>query len=192
MPTDLPPSLHATFVAFQSHETPVLPVYVARSVVLGVVEFLRSCVPNEGIVKIYGHDCIHADDDDDAENRPGWRFARVTDWLAGEQLVTTITATFTDRGLREIELQRQEKYPDRQIRPLELGIAHSHPFGSNPEFSSVDRDTFCHFPYGPDNVHFLIDPTADFFKVYITHRNADDKAGPVELVQVPWGMIEGE
>src|SRR5690606_36429973 len=119
---------------------------------------------------LFGYDCEH---DGDA-------FARVTDWFAGEQQVTPVTATFTDEGLREIELARHDRYPNRDARPLELGIAHSHPFGHEPAFSAVDRETFTTFPYGPDNVHLLFDPTAGYGKAYIGTRQSAGTTGLCE------------
>lgn len=171
-------SLNSTWRAFDAGRTSVLPVYVARRVAEGVMEYLREQVPDEGIVKLFGFDCEHE----------GRDYADVTDWFAGQAVATHITATFTDAGLQQVERARLQKYPARDDRPIELGVAHSHPFGSNPHFSGVDRDTFCRFPYGTDNVHFLLDPTADWFKVYITVSDGD--GGAIRLQQVPWGCYE--
>ena len=170
-------SLLSTARAFDAGTSQVLPVYVARAVADGVVEFLAGCVPDEGIVKVFGFDCQH----------DGRDYALLTDWFAGQAVATHVTATFTDAGLREIELQRLKRYPDRDERPIELGVAHSHPFGSNPQFSGVDVDTFCRFPYDKDNVHLLIDPTAGWFKVFITCADGD---GGVKLQQVPWAVFD--
>lgn len=168
-------NLSLTAQQYAAGQSSVLPVYVCERTLAEIIAFLGACVPNEGIVKLFGFDCTY----------DGSAFARVTDWFAGEQVVTPVTATFTDRGLREIELARRDRYPDRDARPIEVGIAHSHPFGHEPSFSSVDVETFTTFPYGPDNVHLLVDPTAGYAKAYVGLRRHGGRTG---LKEVSWAV----
>ena len=169
-------SLGRTAAAHRAGLTDVLPVYLSERVASEVTDFLADQTPNEGICKIYGFEATWN----------GYLYARVTDWFAGAQAVTPVTATFTDDGLRELELARADRYPDRETRPLELGVAHSHPFGHDPVFSGVDVDTFTTYPYGAGNVHLLIDPTAGYFKVFVGVERGNDRS--ISLEQVPWGL----
>jgi hypothetical protein len=152
----------------------IAPVYIAHRTATELVDFLASQVPREGIAKLVGRHCRH----------DGVEFVCVTDWFTGEADATPVTATFTDAGLRQIELARADRYPDRETRPLELGIAHSHPFGYDPHFSRVDIETFTAFPYGVDNVHLLADPTIGRLKAYISVSSGP--AGGVELLETPY------
>lgn len=153
----------------------VLPVYMLERVARSVDRHCREAVPDEALGKLYGY----------REVCDGIRYVRVVDWATGEVDAGPTHARFTDRGVRQCALFLDERYGDSSSRPVEVGIYHSHPFGVEPHFSSVDRATFGSFPYDTEgNVYVLVDPVGEWFKVYVFNR------GGLEAVE--WGLVRPE
>jgi hypothetical protein len=114
----------------------------------------------------------------------GINYTKIVDWVTGNLDSGATYARFTTDGIRECELFIDERYGLGNSRPTEVGLFHSHPFGSEPFFSLVDDQTFLNFPYDEEgNVFILIDPLAHFFKVFIIAKKENESK---YLQQVPW------
>lgn len=151
----------------------VFPVYILQRVVWEMYAKCKRAVPNETLGRLLGYRCSWQQNE----------YVKIVDWASGSLDSGRTHAYFTARGIRECELFLDEKYGTGADRPRELGLFHSHPFGCDPHFSSIDDQTFLTFPYDQEgNVFVLIDPLADFFKVYIISCQDGEK----KLLQVPW------
>jgi len=149
------------------------PVYIKEQVADEIYAFCANEAPNEALGKLLGYRC-------EWEGRP---YARIVDWVTGEVNASSISAQFTAAGIKQCETALDQKYGDDDDRPRELGLFHSHPFGADPHFSSVDYGTFFNFPYDRvGNVFVLIDPLSGFFKSFLLER--DDEG--LQLTQVHW------
>lgn len=141
-------------------------------------EIFRFCCeqePLEALGKLLGHRC-------EWEGRP---YVRIVDWVTGDVTATSTSARFTAEGVRQCETEVDERYGDGPDRPREVGLFHSHPFGSDPHFSAIDHGTFLSFPYDREgNVFVLVDPLSGYFKTFLLERGPEGKC----LTQVPWAV----
>ena len=159
---------------------PIYPVYILKREVDQLINYCYDETPKEalGILDGWQYELPEPD--------KAIKFSKVVDWVTGEVAATHVGAQFTSKGLQEYNLLLDERYgKDRPTGPYNIGIFHSHPFGHEPHFSSVDYSTFLNFPYNAENnVFILIDPVPErpFFKVFhIRSVNNEQK-----LLQVPW------
>lgn len=151
------------------------PVYLLERVADEIFRFCRREEPLEALGKLLGYHC----------RWQGRRFVRIVDWVTGEVNASSVSARFTPAGIRQCECYLDEKYGDRPDRPREVGLFHSHPFGTDPHFSTVDHGTFLSFPYDREgNVFILIDPLSGYFKTFVLERAGEEK----RLAQVPWAV----
>lgn len=121
------------------------------------MRFSEEELPNEALAKLIGYRCLFE----------GAIYIKITDWVTGEFEKTRSSASFTNKGLRDCSLMLSERYPDSINPPREIGLFHSHPFGTEPFFSLKDLSTFLLFPYGtPGNVFIIADPISKYFKVF--------------------------
>ncbi len=150
------------------------PVYILSRVREEIMNFCMAQMPKEALGVVLGYKRIF--------NKR--RFVKIVDWATGEVDSSHTHAKFTTDGVVEYNLFIQERYGDTEDRPVVVGIFHSHPFGREPFFSSIDKSTFLNFPYNAEyNVFILIDPIADYFKVYIIFKNKDSQK---ILKEVDW------
>ena len=166
--------------AQSSSGQPIYPVYILKRVVDQLINYCYEETPNEALGILIGwHYELPAPDNT-------IKFSKIIDWVTGEVAATHVGAQFTSKGLREYKLHLDEKYgKDRPNGPYNIGLFHSHPFGHEPHFSSVDYSTFLNFPYNAENnVFILIDPVPDkpYFKVFQIRTVNDEQ----KLLQVPW------
>lgn len=160
----------------------VFPVYILSRVVHELVDFCLRASPIEALTLLVGQRV-------EVKDHPGVWFTKITDWVTGGVDSNHISARFTTEGVQQANLFLDERYGDQRERnaalPVIVGVAHSHPFGTEPEFSSIDLDTFLNFPYDAEgNVFVLVDPIPNppFFKVYKIVRRGEEKV----LQRVPW------
>ncbi len=154
---------------------PSYPVYMLERVAAEIFTFCSDQEPLEALGKLLGHRC----------EWEGRSFVRIVDWVTGEVVASSTSARFTPDGVRECETRLDQKYGDDTDRPREVGLFHSHPFGSDPHFSSIDHATFLNFPYDrAGNVFVLIDPLSGFFKTFLLEVGEEGK----RLTQVPWAV----
>ena len=155
----------------------VYPVYILSRVVLEIQEQCKKAVPNETLGRLLGYHCQYQ----------GKQYVKIVDWVGGDLHINSgnAFAHFTMQGSRECEIYLDEKYRT-QKRPIEVCLFHSHPFGSNPCFSSTDYNTFLSFPYNrPGNVFILLDPLSQYFKTFIISSEY-----PSSLQQIPWILYQ--
>jgi proteasome lid subunit RPN8/RPN11 len=151
----------------------IYPVYILSRAAEEIFQKCRQAEPKETLGRLVGYRCTWE----------GIDYIKITDWVTGHLDSGNTYARFTPQGIRECEFFLDERYGDKENRPVEVGLFHSHPFNTDPYFSMVDQETFLTFPYDQaGNVFVLIDPLADFFKVFIiAHRD-----GEKYLQQVNW------
>lgn len=149
------------------------PVYILSRVAKEIFLECQKAVPKETLGRLLGY-------------RMQWQgktYTKIVDWISAGIENSHIHARFTAQGSRECECFLDERYSESSARPKETGLFHSHPFGVDPHFSSVDYGTFLNFPYNQEgNVFILIDPIISVFKTFIV---AADASGAKNLKQVP-------
>lgn len=149
------------------------PVYILSLVAREIFRECKTAVPKETLGRLLGY-------------RMRWQgkmYTKIVDWISGDLENSHVHACFTAQGSRECECFLDERYSDAVIRPREVGLFHSHPFGVDPHFSSVDYGTFLNFPYNKEgNAFILIDPIISIFKTFIVET---DSSGLKNLKQVP-------
>ena len=115
----------------------------------------------------------------------GGNYIRVTDWATGRVEASMAYARFTPEGILEYRLALHDRYGTNPHTPRVVGLWHSHPFGSDPQFSSTDLRTFFNTPFCAEgNIFFLIDPLSRIFKVYMLRPRPDEPG--LQLEQVDW------
>ncbi len=130
-------------------------------------------MPDEAVGKLYGY----------RRRWEGTDYVRITDSATAPCDTGPAHGRFTPEATRICQERIDARYRGRPDRPREVGVYHSHPFGSEPFFSSTDRETFLSFPYDtPGNAFVLVDPTDRWFKVYVVRADG----GARRLVEVPW------
>lgn len=156
----------------------IYPVYLTSRVLRELVSFCSSNVPKEALSFLLGKRVRSRIDS-------RIQFTKVTDWVTGSVESTHISANFTTEGLKQANNYLDDKYGKNREKndelPTIIGIVHSHPFGTEPEFSHTDLNTFLNFPYNAEgNVFILIDPVPQipFVKVYKIINGS--------LIHVPW------
>ncbi len=156
---------------------PIYHVYILSQVANEIMRVCQREVPNEALGRLLGY-------------RLQWQgqsYIKIVDWVGGEIENSHTHARFTVRGTRECEVFLDERYGLDSKRPQEIGLFHSHPFGVDPHFSSTDHTTFLNFPYDREgNVFVLIDPLANFFKVYRIALETQSTPPKKYLEQIPW------
>lgn len=151
----------------------VSPVYILTRVAVEVFAQCQQAAPEETLGKLLGYRC----------EWQGQNYVKIVDWVSGSLDCAATYACFTPNGVRECEIFVDERYGAADNRPVEVGLFHSHPFGSDPHFSATDYHTFLTFPYDQaGNVFALIDPLSRYFKVYVIEATECGK----NLKQVPW------
>ena len=155
-------------------EKKIYPVYIMSRVVYSIFDQCKNAVPSETLGRLMGY-------------RLQWQghyYTKIVDWTSGSLESSSTFAKFTVNGTRESEFFLDERYLDTRSRPKEIGLFHSHPFGTNPEFSLTDYETFLSFPYDNEgNIFILIDPISKYFKVYKLTVTLQKEQ---KLIQVPW------
>jgi len=150
----------------------IYPVYILARVVTEIFDQCKQTIPDESLGRLLGYRCAWQ----------GTEYTKITDWVTATIDNGHAHAFFTQAGIQECELLVDERYGKSGQRPVEIGIFHSHPFGVEPYFSSIDKETFLSFPYDREgNVFILIDPVSLFFKVFIVSGRKDK-----ELRQISW------
>jgi len=169
----------ATSTAHKEEEQTVIDdiyaVYILQRVVQETKRVCKLADPNEAIGVLLGYKFSYK----------GQKYVKVVDWVTGRAYQSRAFAEFTPEGVQQYTSIIQEKYGDGETRPRIVGIFHSHPFGTNPSFSSTDYRTFLNFPYDADyNVFVLIDPRTNYYKSYIvtTEEGSQEKT----LKEVDW------
>lgn len=115
----------------------------------------------------------------------GENYIRVTDWATGRVEASMAYARFTPEGILEYRLALHDRYGTNPHAPRVVGLWHSHPFGGDPQFSSIDLRTFFNTPFCAEgNIFFLIDPLSRIFKVYMLRPRPDEPG--LQLEQVNW------
>ncbi|NHJ48029.1 MAG: hypothetical protein FK733_09600 [Asgard group archaeon] len=152
----------------------IFKVYILHRVVSETLRLCKKNVPNEAIGILLGY----------KYQFKGVKYVKVVDWVSGRANQSHAFAEFTPEGVRQYTTLIDEKYGDADERPKIIGIFHSHPFGSNPHFSSTDYNTFLNFPYDAvNNVFVLIDPKSLYYKSYIV---VIDENNQKDLMEVDW------
>jgi proteasome lid subunit RPN8/RPN11 len=152
----------------------VFPVYILHRVVYETVMMCKKAMPKEAIGILLGFKRKYNDQ----------TFVTIVDWVTGEADQSHAFAKFTPEGVRQYTTLIDERYGESEHRPRIVGIIHSHPFGSNPHFSSTDYDTFLNFPYDAEhNIFILVDPKVGYYKTY---RVIIRKDGTKDLEEVAW------
>lgn len=155
----------------------IYPVYILKRVAEEIQQECVRSVPQETLGRLLG-------------KRFAWqnkRYTKIVDWVGGSLEQSHVHATFTKSGLRECECFLDERYGASPARPQEVGLFHSHPFGTDPHFSDVDYGTFLNFPYDEEgNVFLLLDPLTSIFKVFIVALKTSNDLSTKYLQQVPW------
>jgi proteasome lid subunit RPN8/RPN11 len=160
----------------QSHKEDqgVYKVYILHRVVSETLRLCKKTMPKEAIGILLGYKYQYK----------GVTYVKVVDWVTGRANQSHAFAEFTPEGVRQYTTLIDEKYGDAEERPRIVGIFHSHPFGSNPHFSSTDYNTFLNFPYDAlHNVFVLIDPKSLYYKSYIVVINEENQK---DLLEVDW------
>ncbi len=156
-----------------SIEDHIYPVYILQRVVYETLLLCKKSDPNEAIGVLLGYKYQYK----------GKKYVKVVDWVTGNAYSSHAYAEFTPEGVRQYTTIIEEKYGGSENRPKIVGIFHSHPFGSNPHFSSTDYNTFLNFPYDAEhNVFVLIDPRSNYYKSYIVVHEGGEK----DLKEVDW------
>jgi proteasome lid subunit RPN8/RPN11 len=151
----------------------IYPVYILQRVVYETLLLCKKSDPNEAIGILLGYKYQYK----------GKKYVKVVDWVTGKAYSSHAYAEFTPEGVRQYTTIIEEKYGESENRPKIVGIFHSHPFGSNPHFSSTDYNTFLNFPYDAEhNVFVLIDPRSNYYKSYIVVN----ENGTKDLKEVDW------
>ncbi len=158
----------------------IYPVYILSRVVRELIGFCKATTPKEALGFLVGNRILVPDHNQIS-------YTRIIDWVTGSIDSTHISANFTTDGLQQANLfldnrygLHREQYPEL---PTIVGIVHSHPFGSEPFFSTTDLDTFLSFPYDTKgNVFILIDSEIPYFKVFKIMNINEQKT----LQMVPW------
>lgn len=157
----------------QSEKNQIYPVYLLSRTVEEIYRCCSQAVPSEMLGRLLGY----------RYQWQGQMYTKIVDWVTGKLDNNITYARFTPSGTRECEIFLDERYGPGEDRPREVGLFHSHPFGSEPHFSATDYQTFLMFPYDqPGNVFVLIDPTSGFFKTFIVQQKEQRKY----LEQVQW------
>ncbi|MCF2142483.1 MAG: Mov34/MPN/PAD-1 family protein [Candidatus Heimdallarchaeota archaeon] len=152
----------------------VYHVYILQRVVQETKRICKLADPKEALGILLGYKYTYK----------GKRYVKVVDWVTGHAYQSHAYAEFTPKGVQQYTSIIQEKYGDCETRPRIVGIFHSHPFGTNPSFSSTDYGTFLNFPYDAEyNVFVLIDPRAKYYKSYIVVKDDEGRKG---LQEVDW------
>ncbi|MFW9923275.1 MAG: Mov34/MPN/PAD-1 family protein [Candidatus Thorarchaeota archaeon] len=155
-------------------ESDIYPVYILSRVVYETIRMCKNAIPNEAIGVLLGYKMQYQ----------GIKYVKIVDWVTGRAHQSHAYAEFTPEGVQQYTTLIQEKYGDSENRPRIVGIIHSHPFGSNPHFSSTDYNTFLNFPYDAEhNVFVLVDPKSGYYKSYIVIK--DEEKGKT-LQEVNW------
>jgi len=158
----------------------VYRAYVLRRVVQELFRFADESRPCECIAVLVGWRCQHADQ----------RYVKVVDWATGEAECSRVRAEFTERGVSQYTTFLRERYGDGESRPRIVGIFHSHPFGHEPFFSSLDERTFLGTIYSAQgNVFALCDPLSRYFKVFAIAGPWGER-GVAALEEVAWVEYE--
>jgi len=156
-----------------SLEDHIYSVYILQRVVYETLLLCKKSDPNEAIGILLGYKYQYK----------GKKYVKVVDWVTGKAYSSHAYAEFTPEGVRQYTTIIEEKYGGSENRPKIVGIFHSHPFGSNPHFSSTDYNTFLNFPYDAEhNVFVLIDPRSNYYKSYIVVSEDGEK----DLKEVDW------
>lgn len=166
-----------------TNEGLIYPVYINSRCITEIVKFCKDTYPKEALAFLLGVKSVYKGD-------KKTEYTRVVDWVTGSVDSTHISANFTSEGLQQANAFLDDKFgKDREKNPALpkiIGIVHSHPFGFEPHFSSVDLDSFLNFPYdSAGNVFILIDPVPNnpYFKVFkIIIGENNEKL----LQHVPW------
>ncbi len=152
----------------------IYKAYILHRVVIETLNHCKKADPKEAIGILLGYKYQYK----------GQKYVKVVDWVTGRANQSHAFAEFTPEGVRQYTTLIEEKYGGSDNRPKIVGIFHSHPFGSNPHFSSTDYNTFLNFPYDAEhNVFVLIDPKSDYYKSYIV---TVDEKGMKNLTEVEW------
>jgi proteasome lid subunit RPN8/RPN11 len=163
----------------EEEETFVYPVYVYERTYWDIFYYCRRAArkkpPREALGVILGF-------------RRSWqdvKYVRVTDWATGRVEASMAYARFTPEGILEYRIALHDRYGSNPLAPRVIGLWHSHPFGSDPEFSAIDLRTFFKTPfYAEGNVFFLIDPISRIFKVFMLQ--CLEEAAPLKLERVDY------
>lgn len=152
----------------------VYPVYILQRVAAEIFHACEKAAPYETLGRILGY----------RYEWEGLSYVKIVDWVTGSLDHSHVHAKFTSPGIQECESFVDERYGNTELRPVEVGLYHSHPFHTDPHFSTIDEQTFLTFPYDREgNVFLLIDPLAHFFKAFVI---ASHPSEPKYLKQVPW------
>ncbi|MGQ4832836.1 MAG: Mov34/MPN/PAD-1 family protein [Candidatus Asgardarchaeia archaeon] len=140
----------------------VYPVYILSRVVSEIKRFCTYHLPNEALGVLIGYKMSFS----------GKQYTKIVDWATGETINSVAHAEFSQEGVLEYHLFISERYLDKKTRPRVVGVFHSHPFGIDPSFSSIDITTFSNpFYLEEGNVFMLLDPTIDVVKVFVVERD---------------------
>ncbi|MBN1331163.1 MAG: Mov34/MPN/PAD-1 family protein [Candidatus Heimdallarchaeota archaeon] len=163
-----------TFQENEICDDEIYKVYILHRVVIETLTHCKKTDPKEAIGILLGYKYQYKEQ----------KYVKVVDWVTGKANQSHAYAEFTPDGVRQYTTLIEEKYGESENRPKIVGIFHSHPFGSNPHFSSTDYNTFLNFPYDAEhNVFVLIDPKSDYFKSYIV---VIAEKGMKNLKEVDW------
>lgn len=160
-------------VDVEMSEEQVFDVYILSRVVDGIMNHCKNSAPNEALGFLLGFKYLYA----------GKKYVKIIDWVTGRINATHTFAEITNEGIMDIYLFIKERYSWNDDRPHIVGVYHSHPFGVESSFSSLDLQTFYNPLFVDElNTFILIDPYIDMFKVYIFKRIEDY----ITLEEVNW------
>ena len=153
----------------------VYPLYILSRVTQEILQHCQAESPKEALGVLIGRKFIWQ----------GHKYVKIIDSATGHLESGRAHAKFTKEGVQEYYLLLEEKYGETSAtHPKVLGLYHSHPFGTDPSFSSIDLNTFLSFPYNAEyNTFILIEPTLRIMKCFLLLRDATNT---LKLRQVDW------
>lgn len=153
----------------------VYPLYILSRVAQEILHHCQAESPKEALGVLIGRKFIWQ----------GHKYVKITDWATGHLESGRAHAKITKEGVQEYYLLLADKYGETSTtHPKVLGLYHSHPFGTDPRFSSIDLNTFFSFPYNAEyNTFILIEPTLRIMKCFLLLRDATNT---LTLHQVDW------
>jgi len=151
----------------------IYPVYIISRVLEGILNHAKKEAPNEVIGYLIGYKRIFKDK----------LYVKIIDWATGRSFSTHTFAEILEEGVMDAMLFIKERYGWKANRPRIVGIYHSHPFGVETNFSSLDLQTFHNPLFAAElNTFILIDPYIDMIRVFTFLRNE----GKLQLSEVDW------
>jgi proteasome lid subunit RPN8/RPN11 len=185
------PKLSENYIE-NTNEGEIYPVYISSRVISELINFCKETYPKEALAFLVGVKARTKGEKKQA-------FTKVVDWVTGSVDSTHISANFTTEGLQQANLFLDDRYGKNREKKAELpkiiGIVHSHPFGQEPTFSSIDLDTFLNFPYNAEgNVFILIDPVSNppYFKVYKIFKEESNNTILQHISWIEYSSIKSE